>query len=100
MKTAQVESPFWDVKTAAPYVRLSRHTLYEKAKREEIPCRRHGSRIFFVKEELDEWSKSTAMVAHSRPSQSEKRSVRPIRRSTKKRDVRSLIINHTARLVP
>lgn len=47
---------------AAVYLNVDRNTLYRWAREGTVPHRKAGSRLFFSKGELDEWTKERAKV--------------------------------------
>lgn len=44
-----------DIDEAAAYMKISKWTLYAKAKNKEIPCVHVGRRVLFSQEGLDQW---------------------------------------------
>lgn len=95
----EIDSPFMEVDEAARFLKMSENSLYIKARQGKIPCRRHGRLVRFVREELLNW---TEPVENQTPLNVSKPVQFNIRRCvrTKKRDIRSLIIEHTSRLEP
>lgn len=44
-----------DIEQAANYTRFSKHTIYSKVCRKQIPFRKKGGRLIFLKKELLDW---------------------------------------------
>lgn len=80
-----MSGPYLTVEEAADYMRLAKATLYKKACKKEIPCRKHFGKLIFVVSELDEWSarRIELSVKPERPSQSPFESARERVRSLK-----------------
>lgn len=49
---------FMTLAEAAEFLRISRNTLYCWVRQHRIPYRKHGSRVVFVRAELERWSES------------------------------------------
>ena len=45
----------WTVREVAEFLRVGRHSVYEMAKRGEMPSLRVGARVRFVPEEVRAW---------------------------------------------
>lgn len=54
----QISSPFLNVREAAKYLRISDSALYKLVQKRLIKHRTHGSHLFFVIKELNEWSET------------------------------------------
>src|SRR5436853_6973456 len=50
-----IEPRWLDVDTAAQYLCMSRHALYHRVSRRQIPFVRHGRIIRFDRQSLDRW---------------------------------------------
>jgi len=48
-------SPWLTVEEAAEYLRWSKHRVYKHVGKDGIPHRKHGGRLLFHRQELDEW---------------------------------------------
>ena len=51
----QDESGVFDMNEAAKYLKISKQTLYGLTSKRILPHYKHGHRIYFRKNELDEW---------------------------------------------
>jgi excisionase family DNA binding protein len=51
-------SPFLTVQECSEYLRVRPQTLYDWVYRNKIPFRKHGSRLLFHRDEVNEWSAS------------------------------------------
>jgi excisionase family DNA binding protein len=61
---AQLKTPtLWTADEAARYLKMSKKWVYRKALKDEIPCKRFGSRVRFVPSELEQWVASGAKQA-------------------------------------
>ena len=54
-------SPFMDADEAAAYLRVAKSTLYQWAHKKEIPYRKHGDRIVFLRSQIQDWSNARAV---------------------------------------
>src|SRR5439155_26520464 len=52
---SEVESKWFDVRTAAKYLCLKRHAIYNRINRCQLPFIRDGRRIRFDRDALDRW---------------------------------------------
>ena len=84
-------SPFFDVQECAAYLRLEPGTIYKKVSKGEIPFRKHGSRLVFPREEIEQWSREG-----SKP----KAAPAPSRFQLARERVRSLTTEHTTHSRP
>jgi excisionase family DNA binding protein len=89
--SVEIVSPYWDVHQAAAYLRLKPSTVYQHASKGIIPARKHGSKLVFLKEELDGYSEKRRKVPSAAP-QSKFEAVRA--------RLRSLKTEHTADAPP
>ncbi len=60
-------SPYLNVREASLYLRISVSKIYKEVSAKRLAHRKHGSRVVFLKEFLDDWSRSQEVAAaHSR----------------------------------
>jgi len=51
----ETRSPWLTVEEAAEYLRWSKNRVYKHVGKDGIPHRKHGRRLLFHRQELDEW---------------------------------------------
>ncbi len=51
-------SPYLSIEEAADYLRLKKGTLYSYVHQRRIVYRKHGSKLIFIKKDLDAFSQS------------------------------------------
>ena len=54
---SDVESQWFDVRTAAKYLCMTRHAIYHRINRCQLPFIRDGRRVRFDRDALDRWMK-------------------------------------------
>jgi excisionase family DNA binding protein len=52
---------FMEIEVAAEFLRVKRSTLYAWVHQRRIPHRKHGRRLVFARQELENWSLSQAV---------------------------------------
>jgi excisionase family DNA binding protein len=55
---SDVESRWFDVRTAAKYLCMTRHAIYHRINRCQLPFIRGGRRVRFDRDALDRWMKT------------------------------------------
>jgi len=58
------ESGVYDMNEAAKYLKISKQTLYGMTSKRILPHYKHGHRIYFRKNELDEWINKGKVKTH------------------------------------
>ena len=74
METPTAASPYLTALEAAAYLRLEERTLNNMRWRGEGPSwRKHGGRVFYHKDELDNWSRQRDSNPDNRPKKGPKK---------------------------
>lgn len=60
-------SPYMSILECSEYIRLSVSTIYKKTHHREIPCRKHGRRLIFHRDEIDAWSAAQSKSVQEKP---------------------------------
>jgi len=58
----QISGEFLTIDEASSFLRITKSTLYTWVNQRKIPFRKHGGRVVFNRQELDDWSKKQSFA--------------------------------------
>ena len=75
-RSIPIDPTYMDINEAVTFTGLSRQKIYLLASKNQIPNRRNGHRIFFVKKHLKNWMKKNPYITDKRDKKQETKSLK------------------------